>query len=179
MALLNDLRGENMEKEKVEDKKELESKYLTFKLGGEEYGLEIHKVIEIIGLQEITPVPRTPDYLRGVINLRGIIHPVIDLNKKFGMEQTRETDLTCIIVVTIERDGKQEKMGIIVDEVSEVEDISKDDIEVTPDLGNDINTEFILGMAKTEGAVKMLLDLQKVLTSQEINMISKVSQTKE
>src|SRR6056297_1952379 len=98
-------------------------KYLTFKLGDENYGLEIHKVIEIIGMQDITPVPRTPDHLKGVINLRGIIHPVIDLNKKFGMGMTEETNETCIIVVIVERNENQEQMGIIVDAVSEVEDI--------------------------------------------------------
>jgi purine-binding chemotaxis protein CheW len=168
-----------MTKTKQKEMKKVESgKYLTFKLGDEEYGLEIHKVIEIIGMQDITPVPRTPDYLQGVINLRGIIHPVIDLNKKFGLGMTEETDLTCIIVVIVERDEKQEQMGIIVDEVSEVEDINEEDVEDTPSLGTDINTEFILGMAKTKGSVKMLLDLQKVLTNQELSMISDVSDAK-
>src|SRR6056297_2133974 len=162
----------------VKETRAKEGKYLTFKLGDEEYGLEIHKVIEIIGMQEITPVPRTPDHLRGVINLRGIIHPVIDLNKKFGMGMTEETDLTCIIVVTVERDEKQEQMGIIVDAVSEVEDIEQENIEDTPSLGTNINTEFILGMAKTKGTVKMLLDLQKILSKQDLNVISRVSDTK-
>lgn len=153
-------------------------KYLTFKLGEEEYGLEIHKVIEIIGMQDITPVPRTPDYLRGVINLRGIIHPVIDLNKKFGMGMTEETNETCIIVVIVERNEKQEQMGIIVDAVSEVEDIEAEAIEKTPSLGTDIDTEFIMGMAKTKGTVKILLDLQKVLSDQELSMISEVGDSK-
>ncbi|HMA61141.1 MAG TPA: chemotaxis protein CheW [bacterium] len=163
---------------KVKETRAKEGKYLTFKLGDEEYGLQIHKVIEIIGMQDITPVPRTPDHLRGVINLRGIIHPVIDLNKKFGMGMTEETDLTCIIVVTVERDEKQEQMGIIVDAVSEVEDIEQENIEDTPSLGTNINTEFILGMAKTKGTVKMLLDLQKILSKQDLNVISRVSDTK-
>src|SRR6056297_3293133 len=153
-------------------------KYLTFKLGNENYGLEIHKVIEIIGMQDITPVPRTPDHLKGVINLRGIIHPVIDLNKKFGMGMTEETELTCIIVVTVERDEDKEQMGIIVDGVSEVEDIKEEEIENTPSLGTDINTDFILGMAKTKDTVKMLLDLQKILCEQDLSMISKVNDQK-
>jgi purine-binding chemotaxis protein CheW len=152
-------------------------KYLTFQLGKEVYGLEIHKVLEIVGMQDITPIPKTPDYLQGVINMRGIIHPVIDLNKKFGLGMTEETDLTCIIIVTVERDSGQEKMGIIVDQVSEVEDINQEDIEDTPSLGTDINTDFILGMAKTEGTVKMLLDLKKVLSTEELNMISKVNKS--
>lgn len=164
--------------EEVSKKKAQEGKYLTFKLGDEEYGLEIHKVIEIIGMQDITPVPRTPDHLKGVINLRGLIHPVIDLNKKFGLGMTEETELTCIIVVTIDRDGDQEQMGIIVDAVSEVEDIEGENIEETPSLGTDINTEFILGMAKTKGTVKMLLDLQKILSDKDLSVISKVSEQK-
>jgi len=127
-------------------------------------------------MQDITPVPRTPDHLRGVINLRGLIHPVIDLNKKFGLGMTEEIELTCIIVVTIDRDGDQEQMGIIVDAVSEVEDIEGENIEETPSLGTDINTEFILGMAKTKGTVKMLLDLQKILSEKDLSMISKVTE---
>ncbi|MCF7740572.1 MAG: chemotaxis protein CheW [Candidatus Marinimicrobia bacterium] len=154
-------------------------KYLTFKLGDENYGLEIHKVIEIIGMQDVTPVPRTPDHLRGVINLRGIIHPVIDLNKKFDMGMTEQTELTCIIVVTVEREEEKEQMGIIVDAVSEVEDIKEEEIEDTPSLGTDINTDFIIGMAKTKDTVKMLLDLQKILSDQDFNVISKVKDKKE
>lgn len=164
--------------QKVKKQKAQEGKYLTFKLGDENYGLEIHKVIEIIGMQDVTPVPRTPDHLRGVINLRGIIHPVIDLNKKFGMGMTEETELTCIIVVTIDRNEEKEQMGIIVDAVSEVEDIKQEEIENTPSLGTDINTDFILGMAKTKDTVKMLLDLQKILSDKDLSMISKVSEDK-
>jgi len=155
-----------------------EKKYLTFKLAEEQYGLEIHKVIEIIGMQDITPVPRTPDYLRGVINLRGIIHPVIDLKQKFGMGMTRETELTCIIVVTVNRDNKQEQIGIIVDEVLEVEDINEQDIEQSTGFGQGINTQFILGMAKTKGGVKMILDLQKTLNTRELDIISNIKETK-
>jgi len=164
-----------VELKQEELKKIKEKKYLTFRLGEEEYGLEIHKVIEIIGMQSITPVPRTPDYLRGVINLRGVIHPVIDLNKKFGLGMTKQTDQTCIIVVTIDQNGKKEQMGIIVDAVSEVEDISSDDIEDNPNLGLGINTEYIFGIAKTRGRVKILLDLQKVLNAQELQILNNVN----
>jgi purine-binding chemotaxis protein CheW len=167
-----------MKKVQTKVRKDQEKKYLTFKLAEEQYGLEIHKVIEIIGMQEITPVPRTPDYLRGVINLRGIIHPVIDLKQKFGMGMTRETELTCIIVVTVNRDNKQEQIGIIVDEVSEVEDINEQDIEQTPGFGQGINTQFILGMAKTKGGVKMILDLQKTLSTRELDIISNINEPK-
>jgi len=156
-------------------KKAKAGKYLTFKLGDEEYGLEILKVIEIIGLQSITPVPRTPDYLKGVINLRGVIHPVIDLNKKFGNQETKATDQTCIIVVVVEKDGEKQQMGVMVDAVSEVEDIGDADIENTPSLGANINTAFILGMAKTKGSVKILLDVEKVLDTKDMQMLSEIS----
>lgn len=164
-----------MQETKGKNKIAQAGKYLTFKLGDEDYGVEIQKVIEIIGLQDITPVPRTPDYVRGVINLRGIIHPVIDLNQKFDMGTTEETDLTCIIVVTIRRNEQVEHIGIIVDQVSEVEDIKEEAIENTPNLGTDVNAEFIMGMAKTGNRVKLLLDLQKVLTSTDIKLINKIS----
>lgn len=173
-----------MTEKKVEKKKdrentknqELAGKYLTFKLDNEDYGLEILKVIEIIGLQDITPVPRTPDYVKGVINLRGIIHPVIDLKKKFGMGATEPTVETCIIIVVVEHDDKKEQMGIIVDSVSEVVDISADIIEEAPNLSMDINSDFILGMAKAEDAVKILLNVEKVLSKNEINQLTEASE---
>ncbi len=154
---------------------ELAGKYLTFKLGKEEYGIEILKVIEIIGIMEITEIPRTPDFVKGVVNLRGVIHPVIDLRTKFSMQRVDFTDETCIIVVVIEYDGKKEQMGIIVDSVSEVLDIEVDEIEETPSLGSGIDTNFIKGMAKTKGSVKILLDVEKVLSTQEVAELAKVT----
>jgi len=168
-----------LNKTKTEMKETQTGKYLTFKLGKEKYGLGIHKVIEIIEMQDVTPVPRTPDYVRGVINLRGIIHPVIDLNQKFGMGRTEETDITCIVIVVVEREDSQEQFGVIVDEVSEVEDIDDEDIDETPSLGTKVNEEFIMGMAKNDGNVKMLLDIEKVLSQEELEMISEVSDRKE
>jgi len=150
-------------------------KYLTFKLSTEEYGLEILKVREIIGLMGITAVPRTPDYVRGVINLRGTIIPVVDLRKKFGMESTEETEQSCIIVVEVTKKDGSEVIGVFVDAVSEVLDIAKDDIEKTPSLGSGVNTDFILGMAKIKDSVKILLNVEKVLTTAEIADLSKVS----
>jgi len=167
-----------MNQTQVKTRETQTSKFLTFQLGNEQYGFRIDQVIEIVGMQKVTPIPKTPDYIRGVINLRGIIHPVIDLNQKFGMDMTEETKETCIIVVTIDKDGQKEQIGIIVDAVSEVEDISKYNIEPAPDLGNEIDTKFIQGMAKSKGEVKMLLDLQNTLSNQELNMINKVSKTK-
>lgn len=142
----------------------LEGKYLTFILNNEEYGLEILRVREIIGLMDITPVPQVPTYIKGIINLRGKIIPVVDLRLKFGMPEAEYTKETCTIVVDIDN----RLMGIIVDTVSEVLDISGEDIEPTPTLGSGIKTDFILGMGKIKGKVKILLDINKVLTVEEL-----------
>jgi purine-binding chemotaxis protein CheW len=138
-------------------------KYLTFVLSGEEYGLEILKVREINGMMAITAVPRMPDYVKGVINLRGKVIPVIDLRLKFGMCETEQTAETCIIVV----DVGGSLMGVIVDQVSEVLDIRGEDIEDAPNIGVNIDTGFILGMGKSKGTVKILLDIDKVLSDSD------------
>jgi len=138
-------------------------KYLTFVLAGEEYGLEILKVREIIGMMPITAVPRTPEFVKGVINLRGKVIPVIDLRLKFGLPAAEQTDETCIIVV----DVGQMEMGVVVDRVSEVLDIAGEDIEDAPSFGAAVQTDFILGMGKSEDKVTILLDISKVLTAGE------------
>jgi purine-binding chemotaxis protein CheW len=140
-----------------------EGKYLTFSLAGEEYGIGILKVREIIGMMSITPVPQTPEFVKGVINLRGKVIPVIDLRLRFGLDATAYTERTCIIVVEIHGESGSIPMGIVVDAVSEVLNIRSADIENTPSFGVKLNTDFILGMAKTEGGVKILLDIDKVL----------------
>jgi purine-binding chemotaxis protein CheW len=159
--------------ERQEDLGQLAGKYLTFNLGDEGYGLEILKVQEIIGMQEITKIPRTPDYVKGVINLRGKVIPVIDLRLKFGMAEQELTRKTCIIVVQVSRGETSLIMGIIVDEVSEVLEISGDQIEAAPSLGTRVDTHFILGMAKTETAVKILLDIDKVLSAEEMEALNR------
>jgi len=151
---------------------ELAGKYLTFRLGEEDFGLEILKVQEIIGMQEITSIPRTPAYVKGVINLRGKVIPVMDLRLKFGMEEAEVSRKTCIIVVQVRGEMGDIIMGIVVDEVSEVLEISGREIEPAPTFGTRINTDFVLGMAKTESAVKILLDLDRVLTQQDIAAIT-------
>jgi purine-binding chemotaxis protein CheW len=161
--------------EKETDLPELGGKYLTFYLGDEGYGLEILKVQEIIGMQEITKIPRTPDSVKGVINLRGKVIPVVDLRRKFGMIEQDRTRKTCIIVVQVSREGSGLIMGIIVDEVSEVLNISEDQIEAAPSLGTHVDTHFILGMAKTENAVKILLDIDKVLSTEEMDALNRAS----
>jgi purine-binding chemotaxis protein CheW len=147
-------------------------KYLTFALGKEEYGLQILKVREIIGYMDITAVPRTPAFVKGVINLRGQVISVIDLRTKFGMESAPKTDETCIIVVEIPFQGRKLSTGIIVDRVSEVLSIASENIEEPPSFGSSVATDFILGMGKIGQSVKILLDIDKVLTSEEATDIA-------
>ena len=145
-----------------------EGKYLTFSLAGEEYGIGILKVKEIIGMMTVTPVPRTPEYVKGVINLRGKVIPVIDLRLKFGMEPVEYTERTCIIVVEIQFTSNKIAMGIVVDSVSEVLNIKSGDIEDTPSFGTKLNTDYILGMAKSGQGVKILLDIDRVMGEVEM-----------
>lgn len=167
---------ENTNSEKVNEQGVIKSeKYLTFNLAGEQYGLEILKVKEIIGLMDITRVPRIPDFVRGVINLRGKVIPVIDLRKKFSMESTEDTEQTCIIVVDIFQEGTSLQMGIIVDSVSEVLDIQEDTIEETPTFGTAVSTNFIKGIAKTKGGVKILLNIEEVLTTEELQSVTETT----
>src|SRR5258707_8678182 len=141
-------------------------KYLTFQLANEEYGIRVLKVREIMGLQDITAVPQTPAHVRGVINLRGKVVPVIDLRLKFGLPGTEYTQRTCIIVTQVLRESSTILMGIVVDGVSEVLNLSGQEIENTPDFGEAVADEFLLGMAKVKGKVKILLDIDRVLSNQ-------------
>lgn len=154
---------------------EREGKYLTFSLGDEEYGIGILKVKEIIGMMRITPVPQAPDFIKGVINLRGKVIPVIDLRLRFDMNESGYTERTCIIVVEIENSGAKLHIGIVVDSVSEVLNIKASDIEDPPTFGTALNAECILGMAKTGGGVKILLDIAKVLSNCGISFIDKAA----
>jgi purine-binding chemotaxis protein CheW len=148
-------------------------KYLTFSLDEEEYGIGILKVKEIIGMMPITTVPRTPGFVKGVINLRGKVIPVTDLRLKFGMDAMDYTDRTCIIVVEIDTNNSTVLIGIVVDAVSEVLNIKEEEIEQTPEFGTSLSTEYILGMAKIGGGVKILLDIDKVLSTGEIELLKK------
>lgn len=150
---------------------EKEGKYLTFALASEEYGLEILKVREIIGYIDVTAVPQTPHHVKGVINLRGQVIPVIDLRAKFGMETTDVTEETCIIVVEIAHADRTFSTGIIVDRVQEVLDIAGQDIEEAPQLGSSVDTDFILGMGKVGNSVKILLDIDRVLGSADLKAL--------
>lgn len=155
-----------------EAKKAKEGKYLTFVLSNEEYGLEILKVREIIGYMDITAVPQTPGDVKGVINLRGQVIPVVDLRAKFMMDTTEPTEETCIIVVEINHGEAQINTGIIVDKVSEVLDVSAASIEDPPQFGDSVDTDFILGMGKIGESVKILLDIDKVLGGTDLDAFS-------
>lgn len=146
----------------------LSGKYLTFCLANEIYGLPILKVQEIISLMKITRVPRAPQFVKGVINLRGRVIPVISMRLKFGLRETEDTERTCIIVLQIEREEGKITLGIIVDEVSEVLDLSAEQISDTPAMGASVDTEFITGMGKVEKHVIMLLDLDKAFSDEEL-----------
>jgi len=152
---------------------EKEGKYLTFALGPEEYGLEILKVREIIGYMDITAVPQTPHHVKGVINLRGQVIPVIDLRAKFGMETTDVTEQTCIIVVETSQGNRKFSTGIVVDRVQEVLDIAGEDIEEAPQFDSSVNTDFILGMGKIGESVKILLDIDRVLEGTDFQNLSR------
>jgi purine-binding chemotaxis protein CheW len=147
--------------------KSREGKYLTFSMQKEEYGISILKIKEIIGMMPVTPVPQTPEFVKGVINLRGKVIPVVDLRLRFEMEAIDYTERTCIIVVEIESQAGIVLIGIVVDAVSEVLNIKGEDIEDTPAFGRGLDADFILGMAKMEGGVKTLLDIDKVLNNHE------------
>ena len=150
----------------------LAGKYLTFHLGAETYGISVLKVREIIRHTFTTVVPQMPDYVKGVINLRGKIIPVIDLRLKFGMPGSDATEHSCIVVVQVARtDNTKLTMGIVVDGVEEVANIAAGDIEETPDFGVQMDTAYILGMAKIKGVVKALLDIDRVMTIQGLETI--------
>lgn len=150
-------------------------KYLTFKLADEDYGLSLLKVREIIGMMPITSVPRTPDFVKGVINLRGKVIPVTDLRRRFDMPEIDYTDRTCIIVVEIRTAESTVQMGIVVDAVTEVLPVREEEIEPAPEFGASVDTRYILGMANMEGAVKILLDIDRVLTSEEIDALAEAA----
>ncbi|RZB35774.1 MAG: purine-binding chemotaxis protein CheW [Desulfobacteraceae bacterium Eth-SRB2] len=150
---------------------EKEGKYLTFTLAGEEYGIGILKIKEIIGMIPVTSVPKTPEFVKGVINLRGKVIPVIDFRLRFGMESIDYTERSCIIIVEVLGPSGKVMMGIVVDSVSEVLNIKSDEIDETPRFGVALNTDYILGMAKSDKSVKILLDIDQILATSEMALL--------
>ena len=150
-----------------------EGKYLTFSLADEEYGIAITKIREIIGMMPITTVPQTPDFVKGVINLRGKVIPVVDLRLRFGMAAVDYTEKTCILVAELAGQAGNILMGVVVDTVSEVLSVKAEDIEDAPTFGTKLDTDYIRGMAKIEAGVKILLDIDKVLSPEELGLSGK------
>jgi len=146
-----------------------DQKLLTFSLGKENYGVSILKVTEIIGMLDITPVPQTPDYIKGVINLRGKIIPVMDLRTKFGMDTKEYNERTCIIVVEMMLKDSKKLLGVVVDMVSEVVMISPDDIEPPPEYSTKVNEHnFILGIGKIKDRVVIIIDIDEIFLCDEV-----------
>jgi purine-binding chemotaxis protein CheW len=145
--------------------------YLTFKLGEEVFGLDVSKVREILEFTSITKVPRTPGFMRGVINLRGGVVPVVDMRVKFGMSATEKTVNTCIIVAEVELDGDTTVLGALVDSVQEVFELEPSQIEPAPRIGTKLNTEFIKGMGKRDERFIILLDVDKAFSAEELSLV--------
>jgi len=155
--------------EEAAGRKNRTGKYLVFQLANEEFGVHVLKVREIMGLQDITAVPQTPAYVKGVINLRGKVVPVVDLRAKFGLAEAEYTQRTCVVVLQVSAKASRLMMGIIVDGVSEVLNLQEAEIEDTPEFGGGADVPYILGMAKVKGKVKILLDIDQVLHSQDLD----------
>lgn len=153
----------------------LSGKFLSFKIDEEEYGLEIMKVQEIIGVLPITKVPRLPQHVRGVFNLRGKIIPAIDVRMKFGLAHKKDTSRSCIIVVEVNSDKETMSMGLIVDEVAEVQDILEKEIESNCNFGAGISSGFLLGIGVIRGKVILILDIENLLTHEEVGSLADIS----
>lgn len=154
-----------------------DQKLLTFSLGSEGYGVSILKVKEIIGMMDITPVPKTPEFIKGIINLRGKIIPVMDLRLKFGMEEQDYDERTCIIIAEVTLHGTQKLIGVVVDMVSEVVTISDEQIEPPPEYGNNLEHSAILGIGKIKDRVVIILDINEIFICDEL--IKMLDNTKE
>ena len=159
----------------LDGKDEASSQYLTFVLGKESYGVDILRVQEIKGWTPVTAIPNTPAYIKGVLNLRGTIVPIIDLRTRFNLENTDYTALTVIIVLSIQSEQGSHVAGVVVDSVSDVLNVNQDDIKPTPELGSGINTDFIMGMATTSNQMAMLLDIDKMMSLEELTVVDTVS----
>ncbi len=144
------------------------NQFLTFKLDDEVFGLSISKVREVLDFTSVTRVPQTPEYMRGVINLRGSVVPVIDLRQKFGLSQAEDTVNTCIIIVEIEMEGERTELGALADSVQEVLEMNPEQIEPAPKIGTKLNTEFIRGMGKRDEQFVILLDIDRVFSADEL-----------
>ena len=151
------------------------TQYLTFKLGDETFALDVAEVREILDFTTVTKVPRTPSFMRGVINLRGSVVPVMDLRLKFGMSATEQTVNSCIIVVEMSMEGDTVVIGVLADAVQEVIDLEPEQIEPAPRIGTKMNMEFILGMGKHNGSFMMILDIDKIFESADLEAVEQAA----
>ena len=145
--------------------------YLSFLLSDEVFSIDISKVREVLDFTSVTKVPQTPDFMRGVINLRGGVVPVIDLRLKFGMDRTESTVNTCIIIVEVELDNERVILGALADSVKEVFDLMAEDVEPAPTIGTHLDTAFLKGMGKKDDAFILLLDIDKVFSLRELEAV--------
>ena len=159
----------------MEGKEVLEmNQYLAFKLENEIFAFDISKVREVLEFDTVTKVPQTPDMMKGVINLRGAVVPVIDMRIKFGMSETEKTVNTVIIIIEIELDGTSTMIGALVDSVQEVIDLDSEHIEPPPKIGTRLNTDFIRGMGKQDGQFLIILDIEKIFSADELEVVQQV-----
>ena len=163
----------------MEDTSTASSQYVTFSLGDELFGVEVTRTREILSLTPVTSVPQTPDYLLGVINLRGQVVPVVDMRLKLGLPAGEDTEDTCIIVVEVQVDGESITVGALADAVREVLDIRADQIEPPPRLGTRLNTEFITGMGKVDEQFMILLNIDRIFNSDELALVQETGQFEE
>jgi len=161
-----------MEEDFAEEEDTQKGKFLTFHLAREDYGIEIRHVTEIIGIQKITEVPDMPDFVRGVINLRGKVIPIMDVRTRFRLPEREYDDRTCIVVVNIE----EKSVGLVVDEVNEVADIPEEQIEPPPNIQRGRASRYIQGMGKIEDEVKILLDINRLLYDEELEQLGGLGQ---
>ncbi len=151
--------------------------FLAFNLEDEVFALDISKVREVLEFTTVTKVPQTPEMMKGVINLRGSVVPVIDMRIKFGMEETEKTVNTVIIIIEIDLDDELTMVGALVDSVKEVIDLDSDDIEPPPKIGTKLNTDFIKGMGKQDGQFVIILDIETIFSSNELEMVQQACET--
>ena len=151
-----------------------DGQYLSFNLGGEDYGIDILRVQEIKGWEEVRELPDTPEYIKGVLDLRGVIVPIIDLRRRFNLETVKYTQTTVIIVLSIEKDGKPYVIGIVVDGVSDVINVKSNEIKNAPDLGHHIKTKYIIGMYTQDKRMIVLLDIDKLFNPDVLNLTENI-----
>lgn len=159
----------------MKENQEISQSYLTFKLGEEEFGVHVSQVLNILDMTRITQVPRAPDYMKGVINLRGTVLPVIDIRIKFGMPDTGITYNTCIVVLDLDLEGEAIQVGAIVDEVVSVIEVEGEQVEAPPSINGQYPSDFISGMARMEEHFIMLLDMRRVLGNEDLTEVADAS----